>query len=149
MTIEDFKKKMAQGTKYQEIKDDCEKILQLLISKHEIGGFSRKKYNFSKGTPLGYAFLKKPRGYNFNAAVREQEAFFWIDINNEKSEEFNEFSDMLLSAKKRGSINPFNWTIEEIEIIQNCDPYINAKSETIPIKGLHGNNVGFMRINKK
>lgn len=149
MTEKEIKIKIEQASLYRDIKSECEKKLQSYIFEHENSGFTRKIYNFSHGTPLGYAFFKKPKGLNFETLERETEEYFWIDINNQKSEKFIEFSDLLLSAKTRGSIKPFSWTYEQIKIIQNCDPYINAKSETIPIKGLHGNKVGFVKINKK
>ena len=149
MTKENFKIAIEEAQKYREVIAFCEEKLISLFPKYEESDFFRKKYNFSLGTPLGYAFLKKKGGKNLEIFDREPELFVWIDINDNISVEFSEFSDVLLSAKRRGSIKPFNWGKEQVDIIQKVDPYINAKFETIPIKVLHGNKVGTMKVKKQ
>jgi hypothetical protein len=151
MTEEEFKRRSELASKYRDIEAVCEKKLTKLIRTYEKQGYNRYKFKLFPGaTPLGYAFLKKDPDFdleNFN--LEESTDYYYIDINGTLSEPFKETSLLINETKNIGSITPFDWTKDELYIIQACDHVINAKSRTIPITAKESNIIiGHKRIKR-
>ena len=136
MTQEELKKRLELGDKYREIEAACEQKLMGYIKLYEAKEYYRKTYNLPPGTPLGYAFLKKDPEFDPETFIPGQGGntdFFFIDINGVLSKPYKDFGLLLNETKNRGSIDPFDWSKEELAIINQNDPIINAKSKRVPI----------------
>lgn len=89
------------------------------------------------GMPMGYQLIQE----NFD------KIYFWIDIEGNTSDKFDDMWDVYRDAMDRG----YPWDIfseKEIELIKDFDEHLNTKSVTRRIKNKYGMVIGKYRFQK-
>lgn len=121
------------SNKYWDIVLKCKKQLVDLMEILSVADYNKYKKNFGADFPLGYEILFKRVKMDENWMPGIPDDYCWIDMNGIISEMSSDFKIALTSAKRRGSINPFNWSKEDIELIEKNERFTKAKTRKEPL----------------